>query len=266
MQLQPQPDGSLLFDSPLKYRNDGWFASDQNPLQAYKIIDAVGKQYFVKRAPGGYGHYLDQSVEGQRVRGTGGNLSAAWSARLSSIWLVVNENSDSIVWSTMNPRLRLATLPELNGLILFRFPYDGQYYVVDPSASDLIATNMLIIPQLNGRDLDDLNIALRNGVEWIRFGSYMHQPLSSVVVMPRNTTSKVTIGPEGYAEWRAIATDVNPVRINISTIGAWRIYDPSFTNLANGKGNGVASLPAGSGLGYLTLFGDPGQTITMTVQ
>jgi hypothetical protein len=28
----------------------------------------------------------------------------------------------------------------------------------------------------------------------------------------------------------------------------------------------VTSLPAGSGLGYLTLFGDPKQTITVAVQ
>ena len=70
---------------------------------------------------------------------------------------------------------------------------------------------MLIIPQLNGRDLDDLDIVERDGAEWVRFGSYMHQPLASVPVLPRGATDEVTIGPEGYAEWRAVASDVTPV-------------------------------------------------------
>jgi hypothetical protein len=78
-------------------------------------------------------------------------------------------------------------------------------------------------------------------------------------------TEVVTIGPEGYAEWRAVASDVTPVQVTITTTGAWHLYDPAFTTVANGKGSDVACLPAGNGLGYLTLFGDPGQTITVAV-
>src|SRR4030095_14466923 len=73
VQLQAQPDGSLLASlrsdagwtpsgSPLKYRDDGWFASDQDPLRAFKVVDAdvLGQptQYILNRAPAGYGHYL----------------------------------------------------------------------------------------------------------------------------------------------------------------------------------------------------------------
>jgi hypothetical protein len=94
----------------------------------------------------------------------------------------------------------------------------------------------------------------------------MHQPLASVPVLPRGATEVVTIGPESYAEWRAVASDVTPIQVTITTTGAWHLYDPAFTTVANGKGSAVASLPAGNGLGYLTLFGDPGQTITVAVQ
>jgi CubicO group peptidase (beta-lactamase class C family) len=86
VQLQAQPDGSLLFLTrsvngwtqfgfPMKYRNDGWFASDETPLVAIEVVNAGGTQYIVKRAPAGYGHYLDHSVLYQRVRGTAGNTS-----------------------------------------------------------------------------------------------------------------------------------------------------------------------------------------------
>jgi CubicO group peptidase (beta-lactamase class C family) len=291
VQLQPQPDGSLLVSlrsdagwtpippgSPLKYRSDGWFASDQDPLKAFKVVDAdllgVPTQYILYRAPAGYGHYLNFSVFAQRVRRRPGNLSAAWRARLSSTWLVVNENPDELAWNGMDPRLRLATVPNLDGLIAVRWHAEVQApapgyidaHIVDASASDTVAKMMLIIPQLNGRDLDDLDIVQRDGAEWVRFGSYMHQPLASVPVLPRGATEVVTIGHEGYAEWRAVASDVTPVQVTITTTGAWHLYDPVFTTVANGKGSAVASLPAGKGLGYLTLFGDPGQTITVAVQ
>src|SRR6266487_2012376 len=290
VQLQAQPDGSLQASlrsdagwtqsgSPLKYRHDGWFASDQDPLKAFKVVDAdllgVPTQYILYRAPAGYGHYLNFIVFAERVRRRPGNLSAAWRDRLSSTWLVVNENPDELAWNGMDPRLRLATVPNLDGLIAVRPPADvpapaatAGYInanIVDASASDTVATMMLIIPQDVGRDLEDLDIVERDGAEWTRYGSYMHQPLALVPVLPRGATEVVTIGPESYAEWRAVASDVTPIQVTITTTGAWHLYDPAFTTVANGKGRAVTSLPAGKGLGYLTLFGDPGQTITVAV-
>ena len=289
-QLQPKPDGSVLLSlrsdagwtplspgPPLKYRSDGWFASDQEPLTAYKVVDAdllgVPTQYLLKRSPGGYGHYLDYVVLAQRVRRRPGNLSAAWRARLPSTWLVVNENPDELAWNSLDPRLRLATVPNLEGLIAVWRPevqpsaaWYSDFHIVDASGSDTVATMMLIIPQGGGRDLDDLDIVQRDGAEWTRFGSYMHQPLASVPVLPRGATKAVNIGPEGYAEWRAVASDATPVQITITTTGAWHLYDPEFKTVASGKGNAATSLPAGKGLGYLTLFGNPGQTITVAVK
>jgi hypothetical protein len=90
--------------------------------------------------------------------------------------------------------------------------------------------------------------------------------LGKASVLIRDTTGVVTIGPEGYAEWRAVPSDVTPVQIIITTTGAWHLYDSAFTSLTNEKGNAVTSLPAGNGPGYLTLFGNPGQTITVAVK
>ena len=278
--LQPHPDDSLLSftlsgdgwtqaPNPLKHRGAGWFSADQTPLKSMKVIEAAGTQYIVSRDPGGYGQYLDDQLLAQRVRGTGRNLSGAWRARLSRTWLLVNESSDSLFWPTIDPRLRLATVPELNGLIAVQPPagsaLDPGFYIVDPSASDTVATMMLVIPTLAGRDLNDLDIVVRDGVEWARFGSYMHQPLDAVPVLPRGATSTVTIGPDGYAEWRAVGTDSTPVGVDIATTGAWRIYDSAFKSVANGKGNSQAFLPAASGFAYIILFGDPGHTIEVTV-
>jgi CubicO group peptidase (beta-lactamase class C family) len=273
--LQPQADGSLLLltlsdrgwtpePHPLKYRGAGGFSADQTPLRSMKVIEAAGTQYLVLRSPGGYGHYVDHQMVAQRIRGPGGNLSAAWRARLSGTWLLANEAADSLAWPTMDPRLRLATATELNGLIAVR-PWDPGFYIVDPSSGDTVARMMLVIPQLAGRDLNDLDIVVRDGAEWARFGSYMHRPLDTVPVLPRGVTSTVTIGPDGYAEWLAVATDATSVGVDIATTGAWRIYASAFTSVASGKGSSRAVLPAASGLAYIILFGDPGLTIAVTV-
>jgi CubicO group peptidase (beta-lactamase class C family) len=291
IQLRAQPDGSLLASlrsdagwtpsgSPLKLRSDGWFASDQDPLKAFKVVDAdllgAPTQYMLNRAPAGYGHYLDESVFAERVRRRPGDLSAAWRARLSATWLVVNESPDELAWSGMDPRLRLAAVPNLNGLIAVRPPadvpapaagqVDARFHLVDASTSDTVATMMLIIPQLYGRDLDDLDIEQRDGEEWVRFGSYMHRPLASVPVLRSGATDVVTIGPQGHAEWRAVVSDGAPVEVAVTTTGAWQLYDETFASVAHGEGSAVASLPAGGGPGYITLFGDPGQAVTVATQ
>jgi CubicO group peptidase (beta-lactamase class C family) len=272
IRVQAQADGSLLLftlsddgwtplPDPLKYRGAGWFSADQTPLRSFTVIEAAGTQYLVLRRPGGYGHYLDHELVAQRVRGTG-NLSAAWRARLSKTWLLVNEAGNSALWPTLDPRLRLATAPELTGLVAVRGPWDPGFSIVDPSASDAVATMMLVVPQLAGRDLNDLDVVRQDGVEWMRFGSYVHRPLDAVPTLPSGATSTVTIGPDGYAEWRAVAT---PVEVDIDTTGAWRIYDSAFASVASGTGASRAVLSSVSGLAYIILFGDPAQTMTVTL-
>jgi CubicO group peptidase (beta-lactamase class C family) len=275
--IEPQPDGSfrvfILSEDgwssagephPFKYRGDGWFSTDENPRKSMKVIDAGGTRYLVVRQPDGYQHYLNDEVFAQQVRGEGG-LSAAWRARLSRTWLLVNESPDSL---SKEPRLRLATAPEIDGLVAVRPTNDAGFFVVDPSASDAVARMMLVAPQLAGRDLNDLEILVRDGVEWTRFGSYVHRPLEGVPVLPGDATTTVAIGPDGYAEWRAVTIPAKPVEVRIDTTGAWRIYDATFTPVASGKGSSRAVLPAAnveSSRAYLVLFGDPGQLITVTV-
>ena len=91
----------------------------------------------------------------------------------------------------MDPRLRLSTASESMGSSPSALRRSHGFYIVDPSTSDTVATMMLVIPQLSGRDLNDLDIVVRDGVEWTRFGSYMHMPLDAVPVLPSGATSTV---------------------------------------------------------------------------
>jgi len=180
-------------------------------LKAFKVVDGrpPGRAYPV--------HPLSRSCrlralpQLHRVRSASASqarqLSAAWRARLSSTWLVVNENPDELAWNGMDPRLRLATLPNLDGLIAVRPPAD----VPEPAATaGYISANIVDAsgkrhrrkddahhPQDVGRDLEDIDIVKRDGAEWTRFGSYMHSRSHRCRWLPNGAKEVVTIGPQG---------------------------------------------------------------------
>ena len=104
------------------------------------------------------------------------------------------------------------------------------------------------------RDLNDLIIVNREGKKWIRFGSYMYQPLSSVPKLIYGKSQTITIGPKGYAEWRSLPYQKKPIQITINPTSPWKLYDEGFKSIGGGTGNETAILPAGKGLGYLLLF------------
>lgn len=290
LQVEAQPDGALtvwlLSDTgrapagpSSTYRQDGWFVSDADPLRAFKVVDVdlMGQpaQYLVSRAPGAaHGHYVDGVVFAQRVRSRSAELPLAWKNRVGSTWLVVNAHPDELAWSGVDPRLRLSAPPAPSGLLALRAPVDPaapagrpdtRIRLLDPSAGDTTApAARLVVPQLNGRDLEELTIEMRAGAEWARLGSYLHRPLATVPPLAGGSTA-VTIGPEGHAEWRAVARVATPVTIAITGTGAWQLYDANFTSVAHGTGSAAPSLPAGDGLGYLTVFGAPGETVTVAV-
>lgn len=280
LNVQGQGDGGLQLSIlsekdwmplgvPLRSGDNGWYTDPLIPLNSVRVIetDVLGKQnqYIEKLSPSGYGHYLDFGLVAQKVEGEQKEFSAAWKERLHRIWLVVNEHPDELSWNGMDPRLRLSTVPSQPGLLVVRPVEDGKFHVVNPSTSDTKATMMLVIPQLNGRDLNDLIVFKRDGEEWMRFGSYIHQPLSTVAALAVNEPVTLTIGPEGYAEWRAIADNASPQQLVINSEGEWRLYDSEFKSVEHGQGKAVVTIPAGKGISYLTVFGALGETITLSV-
>lgn len=277
--LDPQSDGSLVLmraaanaeastGSPLtwsqfglifSYRADGTFAADSNPLDSLRVVSAGGTQFLIRRKPDGYGHYLDESEFGQRVTGTGGTLSGAWQERLKNQWLVVNDIPESVYWPRSEPRLRIAEIPGIPGRIAL-LPRGATPMILDPSGSNLLAEMMLP----TGRDIDGLDVMMKSDGEWLRHGSYLHRPLSMVPLLSSGTTT-VPIGAEGCAEWRSIASGSGPKMVSMSGARAWGLYGPNFTLLGSGGAGDTATLPAGTGLGYLQLYGAIGGSISVTV-
>ena len=259
------PGGFTPIATELQYRADGWFTSDTAPLSSYMVVAAAGTQYLAGRVPSGP-HYLEQFAAAQRVQALAAPLSLAWSNRVSSTWLIVNESPDSEHYPpNADPRFTLASVPELSGLVMASPSLGISPQVLDPSTSDTVARMMLVIPGLMGRDLNDLDIVVRVGEEWVRWGGWLHRPTATVPVLPAGVTNTVVIGVEGYSEWRAVQAGAAPVTVSVSGAYAWRFYGPDFTPLASGAATGQATLPAGTGLGHLALFGTAGGSVRVTV-
>ena len=211
--------------------------------------------------------YVDQFLADQKVQGSTTPLSQAWTGRLGRRWLVVNDTSDSALFSLGGtPVFQLTAVPELPGRVIALAAQVPTVQVLDPSASDSTARMMVVIPGNDGRDLNDLDVVLQGGEEWVRWGSFLHRPLQTVPVLPRSATTPVAIGPEGYAEWRSVQGRASAVKVSVSGATAWRFYEAGFQLLGNGAEAGEVVLPAGPGLGYLLVYGVPGGSVGVTVE
>ncbi len=243
--------------SGLKLRVDGTFSSDAHPNVSYRTLSAAGYNYLARKEPSGMGQYLLESMVGQRFA-AGQPISAAWQARMGKHWLVVNEDASSIHLVDDSPRSTLEALDVLPGYIFFT-PLIRYSQIVDPSGSDTLAVMCLVLP-MAGRDLDDVVIETRSGEEWVRYGSSVFRPQATVPALSSGSNN-VTIGSDGYAEWRSLPSAGT---VTISGAAAWKLYDADFKGLvSSGTGNGSTGTTAGA---YLLLYGNPSTAITVRLE
>jgi len=228
----------------LTMRSDGYLASTVNPLQAFAFRTADGRQYLINRSVAGYGHYQDNEVIGQKISASAA-LPASWKKRLARHWLMCNDDPTSDEWE--NPG---ADLGNYGNLLL-----SSGSQVVDPTLSDSRAGMMLVIPQLKGRDLNDLVIEDRGGDEWLRLGSYLFRPRETVEKLSKGETA-IVLGPDGNGEWRVIDRLNKAKTLTISperSDGSWRLYDANLKQIERGKGKKSLSLAGGT---HYLLFHD----------
>lgn len=268
LRVEPQPDrtltisgyaGGTWYASPdvLKRRADGTFTSDAAPLIDYRTFDGEGRRYLAVAVPDGMAHYRVEIPYAQRIEPASAPLSAAWESRAGRRWLAVNEDAQSMAFDLgMLPRFTLEKIEGVPGYLLATgILNDSQ--IVATTGSDLVARMFLMIPGLNGRDLNDVVIETRDGEEWVRYGSTLFRPEETVPDIA--VAGTVTIGEEGLAEWRRVPT---AGMVTITGADAWKLFDAGLALLASGTGNGSPSAPAG---GYLLLYGSAGTEIAVKV-
>ena len=241
----------------LKLRTDGWYTGDENPTISYSPVIGDGRRYIAARTKYGYGHYSITILFLEKLYAKS-QITAAWQARAGKTYLHANVSMYDWVFmgSGADPRFMLQTMPDLPGY-LFTPTMD----ILDASVDDALARMFLLIPQANGRDLNDIAVVARGSEEWLRQGSTMLRPLAGVPSLAPGP-STATIGSEGFNEWRTL-----PATGSLSVNGddEWRLYDADFKLIASSPGSGNAVLPSSGTAAYLMLFGSPGATITLNL-
>lgn len=238
----------------LKMRDDGFFSSDTEPLVSYQAVQAQGRQYIIRRAPGGMSHYLRELPYLQKLDAQA-PLSAAWQNRLGRRWLVVNEPDSSWLMQYASPVLTLSGVPDLPGYIVVNADTHGkENQIADASTSDRVALMCLKIPFALGRDLNDVAIFPRSGEEWVQVGSSVFRPADSVWPLAAGS-SVLSIGTEGYAEWRSIPASPGAQNIALSGATAWKLYDGEFNLKSSSDSARQPQLPAHAAPFYLLVYG-----------
>ncbi len=221
----------------LKYRNDDRFSTDGNPSESYSFITAEGRQYVVQRSMTGYHYCYDDNVTFQKVSAVGA-LGAAWSGRDGKIWLLTNDHPTyDDRWQVPLMMLNSLNIPSVG---IFYFANSGQLQVVNQSDSDTLATMMLRIPQMQGKELNDVVIEIHGAEEWIRWGSYLFRPSDSVTALSNGT---VTVGTE--SEWRSLDCTATTATVTITpslSTDRWRIYNSNFNFKQSEQGTGTVTL------------------------
>lgn len=252
------PDGWATLANGVRLRTDGRFHADGSST-SFRTVTAAGRRYLVDNAVGGYGHFRDDSLIGQKLRPREA-LSAAWRGRLGRTWLAVNELPDSAIYAgDGGPVLSLGEIPGLPGYATVTTAGSG-LQVVDPGVSDALAAMFLQIPQVGSRDLADAIVEQRDSEDWMRYSSTLYRPQATVPALAEGSNS-VSFGDEGFAEWRVLPSAAG-VQIDAGT--AWRLYDAELRVVDSGSSfpaTGYAPEPGSN----LLLFGPAGSSATVSV-
>jgi CubicO group peptidase (beta-lactamase class C family) len=240
----------------LRMRTDGRFHSDGGPV-GFKLVRAGNRTYLDGTFAGIDGYSRTSLLLYQKLAART-PLSAAWQRRDGGVWLAVNEQPDSVVYDAGYPVLKVASVPGLPGYVATSV-YGGGSYIGDATLSDDVAQLFLQIPGNFGRDQEDLFVVPRGGEEWTRWAATLFRPLATVPALLTGANS-VTIGAEGYAEWREVQAAAT---LHVSGASAWYLYDgDTFEKLGKGAGEPAdVSAPAGA---YLVVFGAASSSVSVT--
>ncbi len=237
-----------------KLRSDGWYAADDDPFTALRLLTRGGYQYLALRLKRGMGHYSVAFLFAQRLDNRAA-ISAAWQARIGEAWLPVNADPWYFLILKGNAIFGLRTITDLIGYLF------GNKVLRDmtPSSDNRLDGMYLTLPD-SATDLMDAGIETWNSENWLRVGSYLYRPLSGLPLLTSGAGT-VVIGSDGFSEWRRLPSTGS---LSVSQAAYWFVYDADFNELSSGVGSGMAFF-SGAGAKYLLLCGTAGTEITLNL-
>ncbi len=248
-------DWTPLYEN-FKLRSDGWYAADDDPVTALKLLTASGRRYVALRRPGVSPHYSFSTLIGERLDENAPPMASVWEARLGETWLPVNMDL-SLGYPEKNtaPGMQLGALPDLEGYLRGN---QILTQMIPPSESRLDG-KFLIVPD-NVRGMEDAAMEIWNGQEWMRLGSYLYRPLSEVPLLEEGERG-VSISSQGFGEWFRLPSSGE---LSISGSTFWFLYDAEGREITSGTIGGTLKL-SDTHAAYLLLRGEPETAIALNL-
>lgn len=241
--------------SNFKLRSDGWYAADGDPVTALRLLTAADRLYLAIRKPSASRLYSITTLFAQRLDAKPA-VSAAWLARVGERWLPANKDlSLNYPVKIDDQTVQLTAIPALTGYLM------SSKILCDttPSSNDRLDGMFLIVPD-GVRGLHDAAMETWNAEQWLRLGSTLYRPQSTVPLLAPGAAT-VTIGAEEFAEWRRLPAAGT---ISVTNAAYWALFDAAYTELASGTGPGSHAF-AGAGAKYMVLFGAAGTPIVLNL-
>jgi hypothetical protein len=238
-----------------KLRTDGWYAADGDPIKALRLLTRSGRAYIALRMKRGAGHYSVTTLLGQRLDDQPA-IAAPWEARIEEQWLPVNkETYVNFPVKIEDPSFRLSRIADLAGYLMGT----NILRAMTPPSDDRLDGMFLFLPD-GIKAVVDVGMEAWEGQQWLRLGSLLYRPRSGVSLLPAGP-STVSIGTDGFAEWRQLPA---AGALSLSGTTYWFLYDAAFKELASGTTSG-APLFTGAGAKYLLIYGAQGTQITLNL-
>lgn len=181
---------------------------------------------------------------------------AAWQARASKFYLLVNEKYTSQSYASTLPLAAVNMAPGLRG-------YVAGAKVLDSAT----AVNVITTPGSGGRDARDLRIVNEGGVEYLlQSNGTVCMDATAVQPLYGGASSYCTIQPNGYTRWYTVPESAAGSWMDaaVPANSGFAVYDANgiCQSSTAGGDSGPVQLPQG---GYIALIGPAGARFAITL-
>lgn len=252
--MMPVPDQTFI------YTEEGYFVSPDGGTKVKIVEESNGHKYLWARGYGnlpGIGEMATSDYQLQKMEANeiSEEVKAAWEERQGKKYFILNEKYTSQSY-LMLPVNTLQLQDYLPG-----------YVAGDKIIDENHAISTIQIPGASGRDTQDIELFIKDDVEYLKVGSYIGIREEGVKALPYVKEAICTIQEDGYARWFTIpkALANKTMTLTLPLNGSVMIYNVQGQLVENTylSQNDTITLPEG---GYVAFVGDAGAKFSYKVQ
>lgn len=252
--MMPLPDQTFI------YTEEGYFVSPDGSTKVKIVEESNGHKYLWARGYGnlpGIGEMAtsDYQLQKMEVNEILEEVKAAWEARQGKKYFILNEKYSAQTY-LMLPINTLELQSYLPG-------YVAGNKIVDENH----AISNIQIPGTSGRDAQDIELFMKDNVEYLKVGSYIGIREEGVKDLAYAKEAICTIQEDGYTRWFTVPQTLanETIKLTLPSNGGIMVYDAQGQLVENTylSQKDTVTLPEG---GFVGFAGDIGTTFSYKLQ